>query len=78
MHRRVWWQALGAPWITPASAAVMKSWLFASSQCQERNSSVEELLLQAAAVTGRVLSSRGVSKPAVHVSRGVHWGTSAA
>lgn len=78
MHRRVWWQALGAPWITPASAAVMKSWLFASSQCQERNSSVEELLLQAAAVTGRVFSSRGVSKPAVHVSRGVHWGTSAA
>lgn len=34
MHRRVWWQALGAPWVTPASAAVMKSWLFTSSQSQ--------------------------------------------
>lgn len=43
-----------------------------------RSSSVEELLLQAAAVTGRVLSPLGGSKPAVHVSRGIHWGTSAA
>lgn len=43
-----------------------------------RSSSVQELLLQAAAVTGRVFSSRGVSKPAVHVSGEIHWGTSAA
>lgn len=43
-----------------------------------RNSSVEELFLQAAAVTGRVLSPSGVSKPAVHVSRGIPWETSAA
>lgn len=34
MHRWIWWQPLGAPWITPASAAVMKSWLFASSLSQ--------------------------------------------